>query len=95
MQKDTLRNYPETERLKEDAASLKDNAIQLAQRVRDEGEQKVRQAKDAVSEGYERFKSSSADQLRDVEKRVKDKPLQSIAIAFGVGLIASYIFGRR
>lgn len=90
-----MQKYPEAERIKEDVASIKDNAVQLGHRVKDQGAEKAQQVKEAVVEGYNRFKETGSDQMKEVERRVREKPIQSLAIAFGVGLVASLLFGRR
>ena len=41
------------------------------------------------------FQDYSRDQLKVVEKEIKAKPAQSVAIAFGAGLLASFLLSRR
>ena len=74
--------------IKDDLASLKDDTMTLAQDIRGHGGA-------AVREGLDRLRSSGRDEFHRVEKYVSEKPGQSILLAFGAGLIASYILRSR
>lgn len=78
----------EFQMIKEDLASLKDDATALAHDIKGSGKALVRDGMDNLYEGYE-------SQFQKVEERVRKKPGQSILLAFAAGLAASYVLGAR
>ncbi len=93
MAKDVTKNlkgkYPEIQGIKEDLGSLKDNTVELAQHVKKDG-------LNQVEETAKSLKSFGQKELKKAEKYVKQKPMQSIAIAFAGGVVASILLrGRR
>lgn len=90
------KNYePEIYNIKEDLQTLKADASNLVQHVVADGQEKLREAGQITSNTYESLKSIGARQLKKAELEIKAKPIQSIAVAFGVGLVASFLLGRR
>jgi ElaB/YqjD/DUF883 family membrane-anchored ribosome-binding protein len=93
-----MRNYPEVEDLKTDVGNLKADVSNLASRVKADGAalaSKVGQEIEAqANEKYSFFKRESRKQLDRVEAKVHEKPMQSIAVAFGAG-IALALLARR
>ena len=86
-----LSNFTETkeyETIKEDLASLKDNATTLARDIKGSG-------KAIVKDGIDNLYGTYESQFQKVEERVKKKPGQSILLAFAAGLAASYVLGAR
>lgn len=89
------KKYPEVENIQEDISALKVDTVELARHVKEDGEKQVgimgvkarKFANDLKAEGLREFSK--------VEKHVQENPAQSIAIAFAVGLVASYMLKRR
>ena len=81
-------SYPEVKNIGNDLKSLQSDVGQLATRVKEEG---MHDLSEKAHEGYEGMKVYE----RKIEERIKDHPLQSLAIAFASGLVANYFFGRR
>lgn len=80
--------YPEIQDIGNDLKSLTSNVGELAHHIKE----------DSVS-GLSEFAQAEIKQLTSFAKKLEDavkrKPVQSIAIAFAGGLIASVLLGRR
>lgn len=81
--------------IKDDLNSLKDNVTELAKHLKKEGSEKSQQMAEVLLARLKELQESGRDHLQTVEGQVRDKPLQSVAIAFVAGAIASMLFGRR
>ena len=81
-------SYPEIGRIGDDLKSLKTNVSDLASHVKEDGMNDIAQV--AKSE-YENI----AQLGKKVEKKVKEQPAKSIAIAFAGGVLLSFLLGRR
>lgn len=75
--------------------SIKENVVSLAQNIKEASSHKTHDAINYVSERVAELKETGTDVLKKAEARVKARPGQSIAIAFGAGLLARYLLGRR
>lgn len=84
----TSGKYPETDEIRGDLKSLRTDMGELAGRVKDESVQGI---SDMARKQYEAI----ADMGHRLEKKIRQQPAQSIAIAFASGVIASYLFGRK
>jgi len=51
------------------------------------------QAKEAAKKGYEQVASRVGDGFHEAQEAVRSKPVESVAVAFGAGLIAGVITG--
>lgn len=78
----------EIQDIKEDLQSLKSNVVMLAQDIRNGGGAVAR-------ESIDHLKSVGKYEFQRVEERVREKPGQSLAIAFCAGLVFSYLVGGR
>jgi len=89
------KKYPEVEEIKKDAQSIKENTIELGRHIKTDGSMKVEEIKDVASEKISNLSDQGREQLIYAENKVREKPLQSVAIAFGAGLALSLLLGRR
>lgn len=95
---------------KEDVASagehlsqLKDDAARVAERAMEAGRAGVEAAREKLEEGKEvmhdvaeRVRTRGNDLLAQAQEYIEEKPLQSIAIAAGVGVLMGLLLrGRR
>ncbi len=92
---DSNRDYTEIDAIKSDIASLRDNIAGLTSHLKNDGKAQVRSAKETLSEKMTDYKRTGRDQINDIEERVREKPGQSVAIAFAAGLVASYLMRGR
>lgn len=63
---------------------IKEDTMEIAGEIAAEGQHRM-----------EDFRSYAAKYLKNIEKEVMAKPVQSIAIAFAAGAILSLMMGRR
>ena len=80
---------------KSEIEDIKENVVGLARNIRDVSTDKAHDAADYVRDRMDDVKATGTDTLNKIEKRIKAKPGQSVAIAFVTGLLASFLFGRR
>jgi ElaB/YqjD/DUF883 family membrane-anchored ribosome-binding protein len=88
-------NYSEIDDIREDIVSLKSNIADLTSHLKKDGVKQTKVLKNKAQDTYEQAKISGKEQVDKVEEQVKQKPLESIAIAFATGVVASLILGRR
>ncbi len=86
--KSTETHHDEIQHIREDIDSLKNNVVALTKTVQHE-------VADSAMSRFEKVKKSSRDVVNEIEKDVKQKPLQSLATAFGAGLVLSALMRRR
>ncbi len=91
----TATKYPEVKNIKQDLTSLKQHASELTEHVKEDGAKQAEEIKEYAAERFSEFKDSTQKQIEAVEGYVQKKPVQAVAIAFGAGLIASLLLGRR
>lgn len=85
---------PEIEDLKEDIASLKANIETLTNSAKKNGLDEAEKFGDRAKEKLHELKDRGQDGIRKVESQVKEKPGQSLAIAFAAGFLASMVVLR-
>lgn len=88
-------NYMEIDEIREDLDSLKDNVVELTKHLKKDGVQQAHELSDIAKERLELFKMQGRRQLKSVEKQVKAKPTQSLAMAFAAGALASMLLRGR
>jgi len=81
--------------------TLRDTASQVSQSVRDAGSQlrdaatdKVNQLLDQAGEYYEQGKQRAQEWEQGVEDYIREKPIQSLLIAAGVGMLLGILWKR-
>ncbi|QEG40758.1 CsbD family protein [Roseimaritima ulvae] len=79
-----------SQRVAENAQEYTDSAQQYA-------EEAAREAARYAREGYQRAAHMSSDLSRKLAHTVRERPTESLAVAFGVGVVAGalLLFGRR
>lgn len=89
-------SYPEIDEIKEDLDSLKDNVVALTKHVQKDGVEQVEDLSKTAQKRLTLLKMRGRQEMKKVEKQVKAKPAQSVAIAFAGGVLASMLLrGRR
>lgn len=69
--------------ISQDMRSIKENGAHIAETVLEQGQDK-----------YEQLKLSSARYIKMLEREVAEKPVQSMAIALGAGMVLSFLLRR-
>lgn len=90
----TPSSYPEVDDIRQDLNSLKENVFALTKHMKSDGSAKTAVLKSVAKDNIEELQNYGQTQLKNVEKKVKTKPMQSIAIAFAGGLLASFLLRR-
>ena len=88
MAKSVKEKYPEVKDIKQGIGTAKEGAVELAKHVKDDGVQQFEQTTETIKNQYQ-------TEMARVESHVRTNPLQSIAVAFAGGLIASMILRSR
>lgn len=88
-------SYPEIEEIKNDLNSLRTNVVELTKHIKENGSAQTEQLKKAAFLRLGALQDQGLKQLHKTEKHIKDKPTQSVALAFAAGVVASFLFGRR
>lgn len=87
--------YPEIRDIRKDLDLLKNDAVALTRHIKEAGQVKTEQLKNNAMENWDELQEYGQKNLQKVERHVKAKPMQSLAIAFATGIIASYLLRRR
>ncbi len=88
-------SYSEIDDIREDLDSLKTNVIELTKHVKQDGVIHTSELKDTISDRWSQLQASGREKYKNVESRIKEKPGQSMAVAFAAGLAASVLLRRR
>ncbi len=84
---DTVKN--DLSKLRSDIASLKDSFQSFAtDRVRS----KFNSAQETVDEWTDKARTRSRESLEDLSEEIEERPLTSILLAFGVGVLLGRLF---
>jgi ElaB/YqjD/DUF883 family membrane-anchored ribosome-binding protein len=85
--------------LQKDLSKLQTDVMTIMKHVKEEGLSESRYLKnlavDQITDQIEGIQNVSQRSLKKLEKNVKARPAQSVAIAFAVGAVASFLLGRR
>lgn len=72
-------------------ADLRDNGAAAADMMKE----KAAKAAEAVRDGADRVQAEAAEAVESFRSRVSERPLTSLAIGVGIGLLAGFLFRRR
>lgn len=89
------KTYPEIDEIRDDLNSLKSNVFELTKHMKDDSAKQTRAAQKNVQSRLRSLQDSSKKQYEDMERRVIDKPAQSLAVAFAAGILTSALMRRR
>lgn len=95
MPKSKKTGYPEIDEIREDLNSLKDNVIELTKHVQEDGIHRAEEASVIAKKKLAEIQANGEQGLKKMEGHVREKPAQSLAIAFAGGLLASLLLRRR
>lgn len=94
----TIKNSPNSKAvvtLRDDIDAIKEDVGTLAQHALETGTKSAALLRDEASVRLDELKSAGSKNLARMEKRIREKPGQSLAIAFAAGAFISMLFGRR
>ena len=87
-------NYPEIDEIKGDIASLKSNVVELTRHMQENGADKTHEMAQTARKRLAALQKTGKQELQKMEKQVKAKPAQSLAVAFAAGLVTSFLLSR-
>lgn len=81
--------------MSQDLKNIKENVVDLAHNIKSASSDRAHEVSDYVRNRMDDLKVTSNETLAKLEMRVKEKPGQSVLIAFAAGLLANFLLGRR
>ena len=82
------------EQLRESAAQVGENLRDIGGQVRDVASEKYNELRDQASEYYEEGRQRAMEWEQGLEQYVQEKPIKSLLIAAGVGLLLGMLWKR-
>ncbi len=93
--KPTMPSKPAVANLRQDINNLKSDVSDLAHHAVEAGAENAAKLRAEAAERLEYLKDAGTKNMARVEKRIREKPAQSLAIAFGAGILLSLLMGGR
>lgn len=81
--------------IEKDLKSIKDSSLSLAAHIKEDSIDIAKSAATELGSQVEHLKSHVSDNMKMLEKEVKERPIQSVGLAFIAGIAASYLLGGR
>lgn len=81
--------------LKKRTNDLGHNVQELGRITRDIAQETMGALKENAGEYYQQGVDRAKEMEKDLEKKIKEKPMQSLLIALGLGFIVGWLFHRR
>lgn len=88
-------NKPALANLRQDLSNIKSDVSDLAHHAVEAGAENAAKLRAEAADRLEDLKDASSKSMARVEKRIREKPAQSLAIAFGAGILLSLLMGNR
>lgn len=89
----------DVETLKDDILKLREDLSGIAQSLLEKGKSETEAAKEKLSEGlqdeFQAAREMGKEKVESIEDHIREKPLQSLLIAFVIGLFLGKLFDRR
>jgi ElaB/YqjD/DUF883 family membrane-anchored ribosome-binding protein len=83
-----------TGQLRDTAAEVKQNLREMGGQVRDAATEKYEQLRTQASDYYEQGRQRAQEWEQGLEQYVQEKPVQSLLIAAGVGMLLGLLWKR-
>ncbi len=80
--------------MRETAQQVQDNLRNLGSQVRDTATDQYGQMRDQATQYYEQGRQRATEMEQSLEQYVHEKPIQSLLIAAGVGLVLGVLWKR-
>ena len=83
-----------TEQLRDSAKQVGENIRDMGSQMRDAASERFNQLRDQASQYYQEGRQRAEEWERGLEEYVQEKPIQSLLIAAGVGLLLGILWKR-
>lgn len=80
--------------MRETAQQVQENLRNLGSQVRDQANQQYGQLRDQATQYYEQGRQRATEMEQSLEQYVHEKPIQSLLIAAGVGMLLGVLWKR-
>lgn len=80
--------------MRETAQQVQENLRNLGGQMRDQANQQYGQLRDQATEYYEQGRQRATEMEQSLEQYVHEKPIQSLLIAAGVGMLLGVLWKR-
>ena len=80
--------------LRDSAKEVKENLRELGSQVRDTATQQYEQLREQASDYYQQGRDRAMEMEQSLEQYVQEKPIQSLLIAAGVGMLLGILWKR-
>lgn len=87
--------HPATEQLKAKASEVRDGLKEIASLTPEAARENLRDARECASECVEHTRETVSKAKEGVEDFVRERPLQSILIAAGAGVLVGLLLSRK
>lgn len=84
----------DTDNLKQDLSSLRNEMQELATAIRDSSEKYAHIGMEHARDAYAEARQEAQKQTQAVGAEIETRPFTSVAVAFGAGFIAGKLLGR-
>jgi ElaB/YqjD/DUF883 family membrane-anchored ribosome-binding protein len=81
--------------MRDTAQQVQDNLRNLGSQVRDAATEKYGQLRDQAADYYEQGRQRATEMEQSLEQYVQEKPIQSLLIAAGVGVLLGVLWKRH
>ena len=82
------------DRAQEAGAQVRDRAQEAGAQIRDKAQEMVRQGKETASDYYQQGRQQMEAVEDTLEDGIRAKPLQSVLIAAGIGMLLGLVFKK-
>ena len=82
------------DKAQEVGAQVRDKAQEVGAQVRDKAQEASRQVADTASEYYQQGRKQVAAAETSLEDAIRTKPLQSVLVAAGLGMLMAFLFRK-
>jgi ElaB/YqjD/DUF883 family membrane-anchored ribosome-binding protein len=80
---------------REKGAAIRDDLRDLGRLTRDTAQEKLEEAREAAGQYLEEGRKRAGEIEDQIEKYVREKPLQAVLMAAGAGMLLGFLLRRR
>ena len=81
--------------LRESAAQVGHDLREMGSQMKDVAQERFNRLRQQAAEYYEQGRERAREWEQNLEKMVQERPIKSLLIAAGVGVLLGYLFRRR
>lgn len=82
------------ENIREDIYALKADVVELGRTVKSDGLKKIEDATTELQGKIDELKTQGSDEMIKIQDYIRNNPNQSVAVAFGLGALLTFLMRR-